>query len=186
MKTIQRVAIASLVASTATAAGDAGAAVDMFLKIPGIKGDAMMKGEEGAIQISSMEFSATLTASAGTTGTGLASGKRSFSPVVIQKLTDSASVGIFKAFLGGAHISGNVEIDFVKTTPQGAATFLKIDLGEAVVSSYSLSGGTGAQPTESISFNYLKIEETFTPQKPTGALGTPITAGFDLVAQKLE
>jgi type VI secretion system secreted protein Hcp len=186
MKTIQKVAVASLVATTAMAAGDASAAVDMFLKIDGIKGESMMKGEEGAIQISSVEFSATSTVTTGTTGTGVASGKRQFSPVVVQKLTDRSSVALFKAFAAAERLKGTVEIDFVKSSPQGAFPFLKIELGDVIVSSYSLSGGAGSQPTESISFNYVKIEESFTAQSPTGAPEPAVTASFDLVTQKLD
>jgi type VI secretion system secreted protein Hcp len=184
MKTIQTVAVASLVVTAATAAGDANAAVDTFLKIDNIKGDATMRGYEGDIQISSMEFSATSTNTA-TSGTGVASGKRQFSPVVIQKLTDTSSVSLFKAFVQGEHLR-NVEIDFVKTTAQGTSPFLKIDLGDAVVSSYSLSSDAGGRPTESISFNYLKIEETFTGQSATGAAEPSITASYDIAAQKLQ
>jgi type VI secretion system secreted protein Hcp len=184
MKTIQTVAVASLVVSAATAAGDANAAVDTFLKVDSIKGDATMRGYEGDIVVSSVELSATATNTA-TTGTGVASGKRQFSPVVIQKVTDRSSVSLFKAFVQGEHLK-NVEIDFVKSTAQGAMQFLKIDLGDAVVSSYSLSSDAGGRPTESISFNYLKIEETYTPQSAAGGAEASISASYDIAAQKLQ
>src|SRR5208282_525545 len=97
----------------------------------------------------------------GATG-GVASGKRTFSPVVIQKLVDATSVDLFKAFTGGQHLA-TVEIDFVNTAVEGGAPYLKFDLGDAFVTSYSVSGsGSGSErPTESISFSFLKIEETY-------------------------
>jgi type VI secretion system secreted protein Hcp len=186
MKTVKTVAVASLVASAATAAGDAGAAVDAFLKIEGIEGDSTVKGEEHAIEIRSFEFSATSSASLGSATGGLASGKRTFSPIVIQKPVDSASVALFKAFLQGeGAIRGPVEIDFVKTVGDTAVTYLKFDLGNVLVSSYAISTSAD-RPTESISLNFTKIQETFIPQNPRGTAGTPVSTGFDLANIKVQ
>jgi type VI secretion system secreted protein Hcp len=183
MKNIQKVALASLVAGTATAAGDASAAFDTFIKFDGITGESTMKGEEGAIKLASFEFSATATADA---TTGLASGKRQFSPIVIQKPVDQASISLFKSFLTGEAVR-TAEIDFVTTTPHAGATpYLKIDLAEVTISSFSISSG-GDRPTESISFNFHKIETSYVG-KVVGVTnpGTPTTAGWDLTTIKAE
>jgi type VI secretion system secreted protein Hcp len=185
MKNIQKVALASLVASTATAAGDANAAFDAFIKLEGIQGESTMKGEEGAIKITSFEFSGTSVAD--TTATGLASGKRTISEIVIQKSADAASISLFKSFLTGEHVKGNVEIDFVTTEHNGTATpYLKYELTNVLITSYSLSSG-GDRPTESLSLNFQKISATFTGKVPGATAGAVApSVGWNLVAQKLE
>jgi type VI secretion system secreted protein Hcp len=183
MKNIQKVALASLVASTATATADANAAFDVFIKFDGITGESTMKGEEGAIKITSFEFSGTSVAD---TATGLASGKRQLSEIVVQKAADAASISLFKSFLTGDHLQ-NVEIDFV-TTERGTATpYLKYELTNVFVTSYSLSSGGNERPTESLSLNFQKIATTFVGQVPGATAGAaPPSAGWDLAAAKLE
>jgi type VI secretion system secreted protein Hcp len=182
MKNIQKVALASLVASTATAAADASAAYDAFLKFDGVTGETTIKGEEGAIKLTSFEFSATSVAD---TTTGLASGKRQLSEIVVTKAADTTSVGIFKSFLTGEN-KQNVEIDFVTTEHEGAKPYLTFKFENVLISSYSLSSG-GDRPTESISFNYQKIETTYVGQIPGATVGAaPPTAGWDLATLKAE
>jgi type VI secretion system secreted protein Hcp len=181
MKNIQKVALASLVAGTATAAGDASAAFDTFIKFEGITGESTFKGEEGAIKLHSFEFSATAVADT----TGLASGKRQFSEIVIQKAVDPASISLFKSFLTGEHVK-SVEIDFTTTHHDTATTYLKIDLANVLISSFSISSG-GDRPTESISFNFQKIQTTYVGQIPGVApTAPPPTTSWDLATLKVE
>jgi type VI secretion system secreted protein Hcp len=186
MKNIQKVALASLVASTATAAADANAAFDAFIKLEGIQGESTMKGEEGAIKITSFEFSGTSVAD---TATGLASGKRTLSEIVIQKSADAASISLFKSFLTGEHLQGKVEIDFVQTQHGAGGTavpYLKYELTNVLITSYALSSG-GDRPTESLSLNFQKIAATYTGQVPGATVGAaPPSVGWNLAAQKLE
>jgi type VI secretion system secreted protein Hcp len=185
MKNIQKVALASLVAGTATAAGDANAAFDTFIKFDGIQGESTMKGEEGAIKISSFEFSGKSVADTSTTG--LASGKRQLSEIVIQKPADAASISLFKSFLTGENLKGNVEIDFVTTSHNGTATpYLKYELTNVFITSYALSSG-GDRPTESLSLNFQKIAAVFTGQVPGATVGAaPPSVSWDLAALKVE
>jgi type VI secretion system secreted protein Hcp len=187
MKNIQKVALASLVASTATAAADANAAYDAFIKFEGIQGESTMKGEEGAIKITSFEFSGTSVADTSTTG--LASGKRQLSEIVIQKSADAASISLFKSFLTGENVKGNVEIDFVTTGHGGGGTatpYLKYELTNVFITSYSLSSG-GDRPTESLSLNFQKIAATYTGQVPGATVGAaPPSVSWDLAALKVE
>jgi type VI secretion system secreted protein Hcp len=196
MKTLQKVAVASLVAGTATAAGDASAAVDSFIKIDGIVGSSTFRGEQGAAELTDVEFSASSPTTIGSAGRGVASGKRTFSPIVIQKVLDASSPGLFRAFTEGEHLK-SVEIDFVKTgggaqsgAGGGQSEFLKIELTDVVISSYSFNGPSGAElPTESVSLNFTKIQQTYTlgSLKIDGeAGGRSTTVSYDLATIKGE
>jgi type VI secretion system secreted protein Hcp len=183
MKSIQKVALASLVAGTATAAGDASASFDTFIKFEGIQGESTVKGEIGAVKIHGIEFSAVALDSA---ATGVASGKRQFSPIVIQKPIDPASISLFKAFLGQGQIKG-AQIDFTTTEHDAAVPYLTIKLDNVLISSFAISAGGDDRPTESVSLNFAKIEFEYTPQTPKGGVpGSVLTAGWDLSALKIE
>jgi type VI secretion system Hcp family effector len=185
MKTIQKVALASLVASTATAAADASAALNAYLKIDGIQGDSTVTGEEGAIKIEAFEFSATAATDA---NTGLASGKRQFSPIVIQKHVDGATVGLMRAFLSGRAVR-TAEVDFRRAEMPGQppSEYLKIQMDDIIVSSYSLGGHGGGEPTEQISFNFGALKVEFTGTTANGGTNTATqSVGFDLATLKVE
>ena len=54
-----------------------------------------------------------------------------------------------------------------------------------IVSSVSTSGGGGGEPVETVTFNYGKIEWTYTPQKRAdGSAGAKQVAGWDLQTNK--
>jgi type VI secretion system secreted protein Hcp len=52
------------------------------------------------------------------------------------------------------------------------------------VTSYQTGGSAGDLPTESISLNFTKIEIKYSPTKADGSLDAPVTAGWDLKANK--
>ena len=58
-------------------------------------------------------------------------------------------------------------------------------MSNVIVSSVSVGGGGGGEPTESLTFNYGKIQWTYTQQKRAdGSPGGKVPAGWDLEANK--
>jgi type VI secretion system secreted protein Hcp len=63
--------------------------------------------------------------------------------------------------------------------------YMEYKLSNCIVSSVSTNGGGGAEPNESITFNFGKIEWTYTQQKRgDGSGGGNVAAGWDLQINK--
>ena len=79
-------------------------------------------------------------------------------------------------------LDSKVTIKFTTTTKGKVETFLTYELENTGLSHYSLHSG-GEAPMESLSLNFAKITETFTPHDP-GISGSPESVGYDLAAMK--
>ncbi|WP_263379313.1 Hcp family type VI secretion system effector [Granulicella paludicola] len=158
-------------------------AVDFFLKLDGINGEAMDENHKNEIRLLSWSWGANqVTSVSGSGGSG--AGKASLSDMSIMKDFDAASPLIYKALLMGTHIK---TATLTASKSSGSATgtpFLKIDLGEVFVTSQQLSGSSEI-PTESISFSYNTIKIDYSKQNETGNLTSTGAVTYDLKANKV-
>ena len=163
----------------ASSISDADAAVDMFLKIPGIDGESMTKGHEKEIELLAWSWGATQTGAIG--GGGAGAGKASFQDFHFTKFIDKSSPILLQKLAIGQHIP---EATFVIERPTGEPTpfkFLEIKMTDLLVSSYQIGGSSGDdRPVESISLNFAKIEFKYTPQKADGTADAPVSMCYDL------
>jgi type VI secretion system secreted protein Hcp len=121
------------------------AAVDMFITIDGIKGEA----PAGAIRLTSVEHQAVASS-------GMATGRRQHSPIIITKEVDSASPKLFQA--SASHQSlGQVVITFQGSGGGAGKAAQKIVLTNATILSVRKAGNT-----EQITLDYQTIEVTWT------------------------
>ncbi len=148
---------------------DAFAAVDMFIKIPDIDGEAQHSGEDGWIQVESLQWGFDRSINAPTSSSARESSSPSVSEVTVTKLMDSTStVLMFESCCGS---SKTVEIDLLTTASDGQQQFYMIELEKARITSYSMSGD-GEQASESLSLNFEKINwkyQSTDPTKPDGS-----------------
>jgi type VI secretion system secreted protein Hcp len=93
----------------------------------------------------------------------------------------SASGGLIKEAYSGAGKATAV-ISFVRTDGGGGVTYLEMTLTNVMLSGYSISSG-GDKPSESISFNFTKIETKIIPQNADGTPGTAYPVTYDLAQQ---
>lgn len=151
------------------------AAVDMFIKVEGIDGEAQDKDHEGWIDILSYDHSITIET---ITGGGGGAAAPQHEPIRFVKRIDKSSLPLWDK-LNRGEVLRTVNIEFVET---GAARFLflRVDLEEAYVTSYSVSGQSGDRPIEEIALTYTRITLTYWPQNPDGTPGTPIVVGWDV------
>jgi type VI secretion system secreted protein Hcp len=159
-------------------------AVDMFLKIDGIQGESTDHKHDGAIELMSFSWGVTQTG-ANAFGGGGATGKAQFQDFHFSSNTSKASPKIMLACASGTHIK-KAELFCRKAggdSANGGLEFLKLTFTDVLVSSFQQSGG-GDVPTESISFNFGKIEFEYTPQNADGTAGAPVMAGWDVKANK--
>jgi len=155
-------------------------AVDYYLKLDGIEGEAATSGFEKQIQLLSFSWGGSQTTSvAGTGGSG--AGKVDLSDLSIMKYYDKASPAVFKALVSGTHIKTGV----LSATKAGAGgkPFLKISLGELFVTSHQVSASSEI-PSESVSFSYNTIKVEYSTQNEQGILTAVGAVQYDIKANK--
>lgn len=154
----------------------------IYLKIEGIDGDATHENHKKWIDIASFQWGMGRGVS---TPSGSAKNREasepSISEIVVTKTMDGASPKIFTESATGVK-GKKVEIHFVSTGSPGA-TYVEYELTDALISGYSISSG-GDRPTESITFNFTKIQYKFIPLNQDNEPGTPVTVSYDLATTK--
>jgi type VI secretion system secreted protein Hcp len=109
----------------------------------------------------------------------------SVSEIVVTKHMDYSSVGLMQAALGGED-PVEATLEFVQTSGSKGEqrVFLKFVLTNTLISGFSMSSG-GDRPSESITLNFTKIHEEFTPTKEENKPGTAPKVDYDLSLAKL-
>jgi type VI secretion system secreted protein Hcp len=156
-------------------------AVDYYLKLDGIEGEAVTTGFEKQIQLLSYSLGGSQTTSvAGTGGSG--AGKVDLSDLSVMKYYDKASPGVFKSLISGTHIKTGV----LSATKAGGGgkPFLKISFGELFVTSNQVSASSEI-PTESVSFSYNTIKVEYSTQNEQGILTAVGAVSYDLKVNKV-
>lgn len=151
---------------------------------PDLQGDVTTQGHDKQIEVQSFQWGVSRSVGA---PTGAAVNREATTPsvseVTVTKYMDNASGGLLKEALKSG---GNAQmvIYFVRTNDKGSETYHEITLSNVMVSGYNLSCDVG-KPSETISFNFTKIESKFTPMKTDGSLGSPFPVTYDLGKQTL-
>jgi type VI secretion system secreted protein Hcp len=145
-------------------------AVDMFLKLDGIKGEAKDKTHKDEIDILSFSWGVSQTGTFGTGGGGGA-GKANVHDVSITKNVDKATTPLMYHCVSGKHIPGGL-LTFRKAGEK-PLEFLKIKLTDIIITSVQEAGhGGGDLLNESLSLNFAKFNIEYQEQKADGS-GTP-------------
>jgi type VI secretion system secreted protein Hcp len=158
-------------------------AVDMFLKIDGIKGESIDHAHADEMQIESWSWGESNSGSA-TTGGGGGSGKVSMQDFHFVISYGVHSPLLFKACATGQHIAEGTLT--CRKAGGDQMEYLKWKFTDLIVSSYQTGASThgGELPTDQCSFNFAKIEINYKEQKADGSLGGTINAGYDVKANK--
>ncbi len=156
-------------------------AVDMFLKLDGIKGESTDSKHKDEINIHSFTFGVHQTG-ASAAGGGSGAGKAQFDDIQISKAADLASPNLMLACATGQHIK-EAKITVRKAGGQQEEFYI-ITLNDLIVSSMQNTGTGSDNPTEMLTMNYSKVKFDYKPQKPDGTLGGVSTAGYDIKANK--
>ena len=141
-------------------------AVDYYLKLDSIEGEAVTAGFEKQVQLLSFSWGGSNVSSvAGTGGSG--AGRVDLQDLTIMKNMDKATPAIFKALVSGTHIKTGV-LQATKAGGNGKP-FLKLSFEELFVTSQQISASSEI-PTESVSFSYNHIREEYWTQDEKGIL----------------
>ncbi len=152
------------------------AAVDYFLKLDGIDGDATAQGHEKWLEVESFSWGMTNTG-AHDASSGAGAGKAVPSDFTLVLPLGSASPQVFLKALSGDQFDF-VQIDATKSNKGNPSTYLTWKMSDVLISALNTEGG-GDAPVEQVSLAFAKIEVQYTPQTADGSLGTPFRAGFD-------
>ncbi len=151
---------------------------DYFLELDGIEGESVLEGKEKQMQIESWSFGASNPTSVGSSG--MSAGKVQFQDFNFMKQVGKATPKLMLACANGKHFP-KATLSVVRPSADRPTTYAKYTFTDIMVTSCKQS----ADPImESISFNYAKIEMSYTPTTSDGTAGKPVTAGWDLAKGK--
>lgn len=159
------------------------AAVDYFLKIDGIEGEAPDHKHKNEIELESWSWGESQSGTHAAGGGGGA-GKVSMQDFHFVMKINKASPKLMLACANGEHIKKAVLT--CRKAGKDQQEFLLVTMSDLLVSSYQ-TGGSGhgdIVPTDQISMNFSKIELEYKEQKADGSLGAPVKVGYDLKLQK--
>lgn len=153
-------------------------AVEYFLKLDGIEGDATDAKHKGELKLESFSWGLAQTI-ASARGGGAGAGKPQFQDLAFVQRTGKASTKLFLACATGQHLKSAV-LTIRRAGAKGVKTeLLLIKLSDVLVSSFQESGAAGEEVLETVTLVYSRLELVSRPQSPG-----ELKAGFDLTTNK--
>lgn len=153
-------------------------AVDIFLKLGNIKGEAVDAAHKDSIDVLAWSWGMSQS---GTThmGGGGGSGKVNVQDISFTKYIDASSHALIQACCNGEHF--NKAQLTVRKAGKNPLEYIKITMEEVIISSVS-TGGSGSEDrlTENVTLNFARFKYEYTTQAPTGGSGTTMTANWDI------
>jgi type VI secretion system secreted protein Hcp len=142
-------------------------AIDAFLKLDGVKGESVIKGHTGEVDLLSWSWGMSQS---GTThaGTGGGAGKVNVQDLSFTHFVDSSTPNMIQACCNGKHF-GDATITLRKAGEK-PLDYIVITLTDVIITSVSTGGSQGEERvTENVSLNFAKYKYAYQPQDKTGA-----------------
>src|SRR4028119_1769590 len=153
-------------------------AVDMFLKLEGIKGEAADGKHKEEIDVLAWSWGMSQS---GTThmGSGSGSGKVAVQDLSLTKYVDKSSATLVNHCCTGKHITKGQLI--VRKAGDKPLEYITVDLEDIIVTAVS-SGGSGGEDrlTENVTLNFGKFKYTYTTQAKDGSGGPKVDFGWSI------
>ena len=144
-------------------------AVDQFLLLDKVPGEAQDKDKKGEIDILAWSWGMSQN---GTThmGSGSGAGKVNVQDISITKYVDLASTVLMQKCTVGEHIASGTLT--VRKAGGEQIEYIVIELTDIIVTSIS-TGGSGGEDrlTENVTLNFGEYKIVYTEQSPDGAAG---------------
>lgn len=154
-------------------------AVDMFLKLTGIKGESGDHKHKDEIHIESFSWGMNQTGAHGTGGGGGA-GKVSVHDISVSKHVDSSTANLMLHCAGGKHIPEGLIT--VRKAGDKPLEYLKIKLADILITSVQEAGHGSDLLTENITLNFAKFWVNYQTQKEDGTGAPGGEMGWDVKA----
>ena len=157
-------------------------AVDVFLKIEGIKGESVVEGHKDEIDILSWNWGATQSGTMHL-GPGGGSGKVNVTDLTVSKYLDKATPNLLLSCMVGKHIKTATLI--ARKAGTKPVDYIKVAMENVLISSVSQAGGDGQDRfTETVTLNFSKVTYDYTGQKEDGSAVAPVQAIYDIALNK--
>lgn len=147
-------------------------AVDMFLKIKDVTGEAQDKKYAEWIDVLAWSWGMSQSGTMHV-GTGGGGGKVAVQDLSITKYVDKSTPNIMLFCSNGKNIGETTLI--VRKAGENPVDYIKMTMTDCIITSVS-TGGSGGEDrlTENVSINFAKVQVDYTPQKENGTADTPI------------
>ncbi len=157
-------------------------AVDMFIKIGDIKGEAQDDKHKDEIDVLAWSWGMSQSGSTHM-GSGGGSGKVNVQDISFTKYVDASSTPLMVACCKGTHIK-DAKLT-VRKAGDSPLEYIKLTLKDVIVSSIS-TGGSGGEDrlTENVTLNFAEFKHEYTTQAKTGGSGTTSTAAWNIPENK--
>ncbi|PID43871.1 MAG: hemolysin-coregulated protein [Proteobacteria bacterium] len=149
-----------------------------------IKGNVTAEGYKDMIRLDSLQFGVGrgITMEVGQIANREAT-RPNISEVTATKVMDAASSGLFQEALVGAE-GKKVVIHVVKTGADKVEEYVKYELENTLISSYSMSAGDAGPPMESFSLSFGLVKMIYTAADKKNVAGNQGIVGYDLETAK--
>jgi len=153
-------------------------AVDMFMKIDTVDGEAQDTKHKKEIDVLSWSWGMSNAGSAHAGG-GAGAGKVNVQDLKFTKWVDKATPKLALACCSGKHFKDATLV--VRKAGEKPVEYLKIKMDTVFISSIS-TGGSGGEDrlTENVTLNFSKVSLDYIPQDDKGASGTAIPMIWDI------
>lgn len=153
-------------------------AVDMFIKIGDIKGEARDDTHRDEIDVLSWSWGMNQSGSMQISGGGGA-GKVNVQDLSFSKFVDKSSTNLMLACCNGKHYPEALLT--VRKAGEKPVEYIKIKMEDLLITGVS-TGGSGSedQITENVSLNFAKVKVEYTPQKHDGSPEATMDMGWNI------
>jgi len=153
-------------------------AVDMFLKIDDIKGEAQDSKHKDTIDVLAWSWGLSQSGSA-SVGGGAGAGKVNVQDLSITKFIDKSSPVLEMACCTGKHFKQAILT--VRKAGEKPLEYIKLTMKDLIITSIS-KGGSGGEDrlTENITLSFAEFKSEYVPQKPDGSGDAAIEAAYNI------
>ncbi|GJD76307.1 Hcp family type VI secretion system effector [Methylobacterium goesingense] len=153
-------------------------AVDMFLKLDGIKGESQDGKHKEEIDVLAWSWGMAQSGS-GHIGSGSGSGKVSVQDLSVTKYIDKSSPPLASHCCSGKHIPKGTL--FVRKAGDKPVEYVKIEMEDLIVTHVSVGGSGGEDRlTENVTLNFAKFKYVYTTQAKDGSAGPEVEATWNI------
>ena len=157
-------------------------AVDIFIKIGDVKGEAKDAVHKGEIDVLAFSWGMSQPAS-GHIGGGLGTGKVNVQDLSMTKYIDLSSPDLMLACCNGKHYPEAKLV--VRKAGENPLEYLTITMTDVIISSVSTGGsGSNDRLTENVALNFAKVKVDYVEQLAGGGKGGTPKMGWDIEANK--
>lgn len=157
-------------------------AVDMFIKIGDVQGEAQDKAHKGEVDVLAWSWGMSQSGTMHT-GSGGGAGKVNIQDLSVTKWVDKSSPVLMTYCSTGQQFK-EAKLTVRKAGGDNPLEYLIVVMSDVIVTSVS-TGGSGGEDrlTENVTLNFAKVKMDYQPQKPDGSKdGGPIKYGWDIAA----